>query len=285
MQEIKLTLAAFADEASSDLCGQIAAMKRNGLTHIEVRNVGKKNSVDLTPAEAKEIRKQLDAEGLSIRTIGSPFGKSKLTDNFTPELERFLRMTEVAEILGAEKVRLFSFFRDPEREEAAGREAALERLQKFVDRAGNLILCHENEKGIYGDGWEFCKIICTEIPAIRAVFDPANFIQCGVDTKIAWEELKDRVEYLHLKDALPNGIVVPCGDGIGNVPFILEDYLRRGGRFATLEPHLANFASKKNLEKEEYKTCGYAYADCDAAFDAAVVAVNKLLKEKGAIAL
>jgi len=285
MQEIMLTLAAFADEASSDLCGQIAAMKRNGLTHIEVRNVGKKNSVDLTPTEAKEIRKQLDEEGLSIRTIGSPFGKSRLADDFTPELERFLRMTEVAEILGAEKVRLFSFFRDPEREEAAGREAALKRLQKFADRAGNLILCHENEKGIYGDGWEFCKIICTEIPKIRAVFDPANFIQCGVDTAVAWEELKDKVEYLHLKDALPNGIVVPCGDGIGNVPCILEDYLRRGGRFATLEPHLANFASKKNLEKEEYKTCGYAYADCDEAFDAAVSAVKAILTSKGVVAL
>ena len=102
MSNIKLTLAAFADEASGDLNGQIEAMKRNGLTHIEIRNVGKKNSVDLTPDEAKEIRKRLDAEGLKIRTIGSPFGKSRLTDDFTPELERGQRMTELAEILGAE---------------------------------------------------------------------------------------------------------------------------------------------------------------------------------------
>ncbi|MBO5221095.1 MAG: sugar phosphate isomerase/epimerase [Clostridia bacterium] len=285
MSNIKLTLAAFADEASGDLNGQIEAMKRNGLTHIEIRNVGKKNSVDLTPDEAKEIRKRLDAEGLKIRTIGSPFGKSRLTDDFTPELERFQRMTELAEILGAEKVRLFSFFREKGMEETKGREMALERLQKFVDRAGDLLLCHENEKGIYGDGWEFCKIICTEIPAIKAIFDPSNFIQCGVDTLEAWNELKDVVDYLHLKDARADGIVVPCGDGLGNVPYILGDFIDRGGRFATLEPHLANFASKKLLEKEEYKTCGYAYNDENDAFDAAVKAVKIIFEEKGVVVI
>ena len=284
MQEIQLTLAAFADEASESTAGQIAAIKRNELTHIEVRNIEKKNSVDLTPTEAKELRKRLDAEGIQIRTIGSPFGKSKLTDDFTPELERFLRMTEIANILGAEKVRIFSFFRNGEMEEERGRELSLKRLQQFVNRAGALTLCHENEKGIYGDGWEFCKIICTELPAIKAIFDPSNFVQCGVDTAEAWEQLKEHVEYLHLKDARADGIVVPCGDGIGNVPYILHDFLDRGGRFATLEPHLANFASKKYLEKEEYKTCGYVYQNTDEAFDAAVIAVKELLRQKGAVA-
>ena len=32
-------LSAFADEASIELDGQIAALKRNGITHIELRNV------------------------------------------------------------------------------------------------------------------------------------------------------------------------------------------------------------------------------------------------------
>ena len=34
MSEIKITLAAFADEADAELSGQIAAIKRNGLSRI-----------------------------------------------------------------------------------------------------------------------------------------------------------------------------------------------------------------------------------------------------------
>ena len=285
MSEIKITLAAFADEAAGDLQGQIRAMKRNGLTHIEIRNTDKINCADLTAARAKEIRKQLDAEGLKIKTVGSPVGKIKITDDFAPEMERFLRLTETAEILGADKIRMFSFYRDPALSEQEGRERVLERLKKYCDRAGSLLLCHENEKDIYGDGWEFCRIICESLPKIRAVFDFANFVQCGVDTKTAWENLKEFVEYIHLKDALPNRVVVPCGEGVGNVSEILGDYLSRGGRFATLEPHLYAFSAKKLLEKNADTTCANSYQSENEAFDAAVVAAKKLLREKGARAV
>lgn len=277
MDRLQITLAAFSDEASPSLEGQILALKRNGLTYMEIRNVDKKNCADLTVAEAKELRRRLDGEGLRVQSIGSPLGKINITADFAPEMERFLRVTELAEILGADKIRLFSFFRDNTLEEAKGQALALERLNAFAARRGGLLLCHENEKGIYGDGWEFCKTVCTEIPSIRAVFDPANFVQCGVDTLRAWEELKDFTAYLHLKDSTAEGVVVPCGEGIGNVPFILKDYMRRGGNFATLEPHLYEFIGKAALEKESDKTCGYAYENADQAFDAAVEAVRNIL--------
>lgn len=283
MSEIKLTLAAFSDEASDRLAGQITALKRNGLSHMEIRGVEKINCADLKAEQAKEIRKAMDDAGMKIKTVGSPIGKINITDDFDGEMEKFLRLTETAEILGAEKIRIFSFYRNEVLEEQAGQQIALARLRKLADRAGDLILCHENEKGIYGDGWEFCRTICREIPKIKAVFDPANFVQCGVDTLRAWQELKEYTEYLHLKDALATGVVVPCGDGIGNVPYILGDYLDRGGRFATLEPHLAKFTMKKQLEKEADETCNYSFADPDEAFDAAVAAVRKILDGKGVV--
>ncbi len=283
MNQIPFTLAAFADEAASDLEGQICAMKRNGLSHIELRGVNKISCADLTAEQAKEIRKILDAEGMKVKTIGSPIGKIKITDDFEPEMERFLRITETADIMGADKIRMFSFYRNEELEEQKAQQIALERLQKLADRAGNLLLCHENEKGIYGESWEFCKTICTEIPAIKAIFDPANFVQCGVDTMRAWNELKDFVEYLHLKDARQDRVVVPCGAGIGNVPYILEDFIDRGGRFATLEPHLYAFIGKNQLEKDAEKTSSNCYATANEAFDAAVDAIRNIVSRKGAI--
>ena len=33
----------------------------------------------------------------------------------------------------------------------------------------------------------------------QAVFDPANFVQCGQDTVKAYEMLKDHIAYLHIK--------------------------------------------------------------------------------------
>ncbi|HAA24848.1 MAG TPA: xylose isomerase, partial [Ruminiclostridium sp.] len=45
-----------------------------------------------------------------------------------------------------------------------------------------IILAHENEKGIYGDTPERCVDIIKSMNCdyVRAVFDPANFIQCDV---------------------------------------------------------------------------------------------------------
>ena len=46
---------AFADEASAFVAGQIAAMRRNGLNGLEIRNVEGTNVSDLPIAKAKEI--------------------------------------------------------------------------------------------------------------------------------------------------------------------------------------------------------------------------------------
>ena len=44
------------------------------------------------------------------------------------------------------------------------------------------------------------------------------------------------VEYLHIKDALAGGQVVPAGKGDGHVPEILRRYRAQGGRVLTVEP-------------------------------------------------
>ncbi len=42
------------------------------------------------------------------------------------------------------------------------------------------------------------------------------------------------VKYLHIKDTLEDGSVVPAGNGAGNLKFILGEYAKNGGNAVTL---------------------------------------------------
>lgn len=272
---MKFRLAAFADEADGRLVGQIEAMKNNGIEFLEIRGVDGQNISEISSEKAKEIHRKLDAEGLAVWSLGSPFGKMGMGDGFEEHLEAFKRGLENADILGAKHVRMFSFY-VPSGEQEKYKEKVFERLNCFVEASKNsdVILCHENEKGIYGDMAVRCVEIHKEFSSLKAVFDPANFIQCGQDTVEAWKALSPYVEYLHIKDALADGSVVPAGEGIGNLPYLLSQY---NGSVITLEPHLSVFDGFDKLEENEKTKMKFTYPSSTAAFKAAADAIKKLI--------
>lgn len=275
-----MRLCAFADEASSGLDGQIAALHRNGISLLEIRGVNGENIKDLSVEKAKEVKKQLDDAGISVWSVGSPMGKHSLAESFAPHFEDFLHVTELAEILGATRIRMFSFYPEAGVEPDRTREAAFERLRRFCEATPEgLILCHENEKEIYGENAEACLAIHREFSRVRAVFDPANFVQCGVDTVAAWNMLAPYVDYMHIKDARRDGTVVPAGAGDGNVAELVRRYAAQGGDVLTLEPHLTDFVGLGALEHGEIsaRVGGYSYKNNDEAFDAAVSALKAIL--------
>lgn len=272
---------AFADEASPVLSGQIDAMQRNGLNGLEIRNTDGINVADLTPEQAQEIREQMDKAGLTVWSIGSPIGKIQITDDFAPHLEKMKYTLKIAQILGAKNMRIFSFYiPEGERPENYTQEV-IYRLQKFVEAAegSGITLCHENEKDIYGDVASRCLEIHKSIPQLKGILDPANFIQCGQDPLEAWNLLHPYIHYLHIKDALADGSVVPAGKGVGKLPAILAAYVVKGGTAVTVEPHLSVFEGLKDLERSgNVGNIGrYTYASNDEAFDAACDALKELL--------
>ncbi|MBD8960558.1 MAG: sugar phosphate isomerase/epimerase [Clostridiales bacterium] len=143
---------AFADEASPQLSGQIQALLENSLDGMEIRNVDGENVSALSPEKARIIRRRMDDAGLAVWSIGSPLGKADITDDFYKQTEMLKRMLEIADILGAAHLRLFSFY-TPETDRDAWRDVVLERLGTFTEiaRGSGVMLCHENEKGIFGD--------------------------------------------------------------------------------------------------------------------------------------
>ena len=273
---------AFADEASANIDEQIKAMKENKLDGLEIRNVDGVNIAEISDSKAKEVRKKLDNACLRVWTVGSPIGKIDIEkDSFALHTEKFKRTLELADILGAENIRLFSFF-VPSENRTDYKDKVIERLGCFCEiaKGSGITLCHENEKGIYGDIPERCLEIHKALPEIKAIFDPANYVQCGVDTLKAWELLKGYVKYLHIKDALADGNVVPAGKGIGNIKYILDEFKKLGGDSVTVEPHLTVFDGLKGLEKEgDPSAIGevYKYATAKEAFSAAVSALRELI--------
>ena len=277
-----LRIFAFADEASSQIDGQIAALRRNGLQGLEIRNVDGQNVSDISLEKAREVHKKLTDAGLSVWSIGSPIGKIDIQkDNFEQHLQKYLHTLEIARALGAEKLRMFSFYLPKGQDPAPFLQQVIDRLSRMAELAqgSGVALCHENEKGIYGDVASRCLEILQAVPQLQGVFDPANFVQCGQETWAAWEMLHERITYMHIKDALPDGRVVPAGAGVGNVARILSAFRAQGGDAVTIEPHLQVFSGLAGLERagDTSDVGSYCYESNDAAFDAACAALKGIL--------
>lgn len=279
---MKFRYAAFADESSNDFNGQVDALCRNGYQFLEIRGVDGKNVTQLTASEVKAYDRILRDHGLQVRSVGSPIGKIKITDDFEAHMELYKHTLELANVFGAQQIRLFSFFMPKEEDPAQYASLVLDRMAIFANtaKAFGVKACHENEKGIYGDNAERCLQILQAAPQLRAVFDPANFVQCGQDTLQAWEMLAPYIEYMHIKDALPNGKVVPPGQGAGNVPQLIARYAAQGGQVLSLEPHLHGFVGLKSLEQEgdESVVGDMSFDSAETAFDYAANNLKKIVE-------
>lgn len=273
---------AFADEAAVSIDAQIAAMKRNNLSGLEIRGVDGENVSAISLDKAREVRKKLSDAGLSVWSVGSPIGKIDIeTGNFPAHLDQLRHTLDVARELGAPNLRMFSFYIPAGKRPEDFRQKVVDQLGEML-RAGEgsgVLFCHENEKGIYGDVASRCEELLRLFPSMRGVFDPANFVQCGQETLSAWQLLHPYIHYLHIKDALADSSVVPAGKGLGNVARIVAAYRAQGGEHATIEPHLRVFEGLGSLERAgETSAVGqYAYESSDAAFDAACAAFREML--------
>ena len=279
-----ININAFADESSPFIDEQILALKRNGLNGIEIRDVDKVNISDISFEKAAEVRKKFDDAGLKIFSLGSPLGKITLgQEDFIEHLGKVRHTLELANILGAENVRMFSFYIPKGSNPEGHRNEVIDRLCEMSEffRDLGIYMCHENEKGIYGDTPERCLDLFNSVNGLCGVFDPANFVQCSVDTLAAWDMLKNNIRYMHIKDALQSGYVVPSGKGVGNIPYITSEFIKMGGKDFTMEPHLTVFDALKGLERadEEIKVGKtMSFASKEEAFDVACKSFREIVE-------
>jgi len=238
-------LSAFGDEIDDDLTRQLEVLASEDITALELRSAWGVNVLDLSSEQLRQVRELLQEHGFHVSALGSPIGKSPLSEPPAFEQERLERALAAADALDTRLIRIFSFYVPPESLDDA-RDEVIERLGALVERAAQagVTLLHENERGIYGESATRCHDLLTTInsPALRMAFDPANFVQAGVrPMEEAWPLLKDYVAHIHIKDALlRDGSVRPAGQGDGDIPGLLAALDRCDYRgYLTLEPHLS----------------------------------------------
>ena len=280
----RFVLSAFADEAGTLLSEQIEALKRNDIGYIEPRNINGKPILKLTDDELREVKAELDKNGIKVNSLGSPIGKYPVNEPFENHLPDFYRALEVCKLLDTDKMRMFSFFTKQD-ELKEYRDEVLSRLNKMCEiaKAHGITLCHENESEIYGQNPEEMLDLMTNVEGLKGIFDPANYRMNGCDVMAGIEATLKNLAYLHIKDAIfESKVIVPAGDGEGRIAEVLDmvNEATDGVVYLTLEPHLFLFDAYKLIDNHELKG-KYTFKNNSESFDFAATALKNLLTENG----
>ena len=173
---------------------------------------------------------------------------------------------------------MFSFYNAYEYENKVF--AALCEMQKIAEDE-EVFLYHENEKEIYGDTVERVQKIMKNVSGLRFVYDPANYIEVGEDTKKALNALSAKTDYFHIKDIIADTReLVPAGYGDGMIAELIDRISPCKDTILTLEPHLAVFDGYSEIDNTEMKN-KFSFDNNNDAFDAAANALKELLVAQG----
>lgn len=270
-----MRISAFGDEIAVDFEEQLRVLKALEIPLIDIRAAWGVNCSHFTDEHIGRITDLCVRYNITVSCMGSPIGKSPITDPIAIESERLKTIGETARRLGTRNIRLFSFY--PEREsDVTALHSSIERLGALSEIAGeqDLQLLLENEKGVVGDIPERCLELmrALESPHLRFIWDPANFVQCGAVDQVDrwWDELHPYIGYIHIKDArLADQSVTVAGDGDGQLLELLIRLRDNGYQdVLSLEPHLL----------EARHSSGFSGAD---GMEAAVGALRGLMAEAG----
>lgn len=273
----------FADEIHSDINIQVKLLKELGISYLELRSVNGKNISNFTLDEANELKKYFTENQILVSAIGSPIGKIQITDDFEDHYITFQRVVDISKIMETPYIRMFSFYIPEGDNPEIYKEEVFNRMERMVEyaKSQNVILLHENEKGIYGEKALECQKLFERFYGnhFKCTFDFANFVQCNQDTLEAYHLLEPYIDYVHIKDATKvDGKVTPAGEGDGNLKEILLKLEEKGYEgFLSLEPHLFEFDILKTLEKNITER---TLTDGEMAFTISFEALKKLLNHR-----
>ncbi len=255
-----MKLSVITDEISQDLEHAIRVMQDYGVRGAELRGLWNVNIADIDDATARRAKKLLDAAGIQVSSIASPFYKCDLFEeagevkgpmhlatprDLSEQMDMLSRCIDLAHFFETPIIRVFSFWKrgelTPEIEKRII-DSFAEPVQ-VAEREG-VILALENEHSCYlGTGQETARVArAIQSPHLRVCWDPGNAL-CAGETPYpdGYEAVRDLIVHVHVKDGVrENGSVRFVVIGEGEVGYAQQfEALRRDGYtgWISLETH------------------------------------------------
>ncbi len=242
----RFMLSAFGDEIDADVDEQLRVLDELDIGYLELRSAWGTNVLELSDEQVNRLVERCEAHSVRVSCIGSPIGKSQIGDPLEKVVADLKRILNIAEMVGTDRVRVFSFYPEVEGQQADLVDESISRLSVMAKVAGerNVMLMLENEGGLVGDIPERCHAIVEGVgsPYLRYVWDTGNYPQMGFgrSVKIGWPLLAEYTVCVQVKDCrISDGMITVAGEGDGQVRELLVN-LRNAGYvgFLALEPHL-----------------------------------------------
>lgn len=275
----KLRIASITDEFTADLGPALDAMAGIGMTGAELRVLWGKNIMDLSTEELRRARQLVADHGMEVISIASPILKcvlpnvaeidarfqhdvfaSKHTFEDQPRLAD--HAFDIAEMLGARIIRVFSYWRTVEPK--ATYPAVIEALNWLAEKAAarGLIIGLENEHACNVSTAADAAEVLAAVPHpnLQLVWDPANALCSGENPfPEGYAKLpKNRIVHVHTKDCHIEGhrpVWGPLGtravDWKGQIAALLADGYHG---WLSLETH---WPGPNNSKMEASTICGW----------------------------
>lgn len=224
MSQPTIILSGFADEAANQktLDQQFSVFAALGMRYFSIRFVdagnGIKNVMGLEPAEVDTVREKIKEYGLSVSSLGSPIGKSKLCDiddgtasPYRP-FEQYIqedvpRACELTNAFGAKLIRGFSFYHPRGSSIDDHFSQATDQVGKIADVCNQHGLTYglEVEANLVGQTGELLAKMHSQInqDALVLIFDGGNLVTSGYSRDEVFEQyemMKPGLGWLHVKD-------------------------------------------------------------------------------------
>jgi sugar phosphate isomerase/epimerase len=247
------------DELGDDPVPGLDLAVQLGVVGVEIRTAWGNNTLQLPDEQIRQLRALVDERGLVVEALASPLWKWCVPAAQPGRVDSFafptrvdhadrkhwvLRALHVADLLGTQRIRVFSHLRvEPELTEDVADDPLLENALHRAAHAGMRLLL-ENEP------------VCTTatVPAVAAVLrrwapvglrwwcDVANLHELGEDAVAAVAELAEYIDYVHIKDYQQVGAhrrFVAAGTGVVPYPQVLPLLARHApGAPWALETHV-----------------------------------------------
>jgi sugar phosphate isomerase/epimerase len=286
-------LAVISDEVSQDFQTVVNVAAEYKLNGVEIRSVWDKPPQDLSDEDMAKMKGILDAAGIEVAGIASPFFKCDI-DNEQERCEHLdilRKCIKMAHFFGTNIVRGFAFWKTGRTEELWDTilEYYVEPV-KIAESEGIFIgLENESSTSLYNAKLTARFIDDVDSPNVRAIWDPANETYAeGGETPYpdAYNRLKAKMIHCHAKDSAPGpeGKLesVPVGTGIVDWKGQMKELLDSGYEgYLSLETH---WRPKKVLSEDLLNRPGGA-AFSEAGEEASRVCLDNIfgiLRELGA---